>query len=171
MNMIALRKAEASDLSFLMNLRRETMRAVVENHYPWNEDHQEDRVLVDFEHAKIILWNEVSIGLWKTVRRRDHIELVQIQVLPSYQRKGIGRALISGLQEEAQHEGSMITLHVFRSNPAINLYSRLGFQVAQVDDHSFMMQWKPVHGTNPESDAAYIGGKLPPFSMSIDARR
>jgi ribosomal protein S18 acetylase RimI-like enzyme len=126
--MISLRTADRNDYSFLEDLRRQAMRAVVENHYPWNEDFEKERVLVEFKHARIILCDDASVGLWKVVRRKDHIDLLQIQILPSYQRKGIGRALISGLQKKAQDEGSLITLHVFRSNPAIRLYSRLEFQ-------------------------------------------
>lgn len=119
------------------------MRTVVENHYPWDDAAQRDRVLIHFEHAKVIVLDGTDIGLWKTFLRSDAIELVQIQISPPYQGKGIGQRLIRDLQAEAWNQGLPIELHVFRSNRAVRLYASLGFRPVKEDENSFSLRWLP----------------------------
>lgn len=141
--MVTLRPATTADLPFLENLRRETMRRIVENHRPWNEAEQRERVLVHFDCAQIIRSGDRDVGLWKVVQRTEEILLCQVQIDPGHQKCGLGTRLIRELQAEANRLGIPITLHVYRSNPALTLYRRLGFETATEDAESLQMAYRP----------------------------
>jgi ribosomal protein S18 acetylase RimI-like enzyme len=65
--------------------------------------------------------------------------LVDIALLPEFRNRGLGAALISALQSENRK----ISLHVLKSNPALNLYRRLGFVFKSEDALYFEMEWTP----------------------------
>ncbi|HVT29342.1 MAG TPA: GNAT family N-acetyltransferase [Lacipirellulaceae bacterium] len=140
---ISLRAVVERDIPFLESLRRTTMRQVIENHYPWSDAAQRERVLSHLEYARIISCEGSDIGLLKVVSSDTEIHLSQVQILPAYQGRGIGRRLIRKILEEAASSKLPITLHVLRSNRAISLYRALGFVVSKEDEHFLFMQWTP----------------------------
>jgi len=158
---ITLRAASLCDIAFLTELRRASMWNVVTNHYPWIEEAQQERVFLHFESARIICSGNRDIGLLKVIYGSKRVHLCQIQLLPEFQGNGIGSKLISKLQEEVGSSGLPITLSVFRSNPAINLYTRLGFHIATEDSNSFTMIWHstkglPNHGVGSDVSKAAV---------------
>jgi len=138
---ITLRAANPHDVAFLMELRRTSMWRVVTNHYPWIEADQLERVLLHFESSRIICSDGRDIGLFKVVYGTNQVQLCQIQLLPEFQGRGIGSMLISQLMKEVGSSVLSITLNVLRSNPAANLYARLGFRIFAEDRNSLIMLW------------------------------
>lgn len=137
---LSTRPATAADLPFLMRLRKLTMhehqaRAGERTDDDWH--HQ--RVMAHFDAANIVCLDETPIGLFKHYRTQDEWRLVQIQVLPEYQGKGIGEQLIQGLLGEARQAGVPVTLSVLRGSPARRLYERLGFEEAARKGNEFEM--------------------------------
>jgi ribosomal protein S18 acetylase RimI-like enzyme len=66
------------------------------------------------------------------VRRGDReIRIVDIALLPERRGNGIGTSLLRDLLAEADATGKSVTIHVERFNPALRLYERLGFAVAE----------------------------------------
>lgn len=58
---------------------------------------------------------------------KDRMELLDLYVLPSMRRHGIGRALCKAVEKEATQRGATwLTLHSF--NHAIGFYKKLGYQ-------------------------------------------
>lgn len=55
------------------------------------------------------------------------LQLVDIALLGQCQRRGLGRALLLGLQQEAAATARAIELHVATGSPAERLYESLGF--------------------------------------------
>lgn len=56
-------------------------------------------------------------------------ELLLIAVIPEYRERGLGKLLIEKLFEAASTRGSdRIYLEMRRGNPAVHLYSKLGFE-------------------------------------------
>ena len=53
--------------------------------------------------------------------------LVDISLLPEFRHAGIGTALIEALIEKSRMEGRRVRLQVLKTNPAQELYRRLGF--------------------------------------------
>ena len=59
------------------------------------------------------------------------IRIVDIALLPEHRGHGIGASLLRDLLAEADAAGRRVTIHVERLNPALRLYERLGFSVAE----------------------------------------
>jgi ribosomal protein S18 acetylase RimI-like enzyme len=64
--------------------------------------------------------------------------IVDIALLPEQRGKGIGTALLRDLLAEADGTGKRVTIHVERLNPALRLYERLGFRVAEEGVYLFL---------------------------------
>lgn len=141
---IFLRSATQKDIPFLKSLRATTMQAVVSNHYAWDDTAQQERVMAHFDCAKIIEIDGEEAGLLKIVESEREIHLSQIQLSPKYQGKGIGSHLIKSMLEKAQRTGCSVNLNVFRCNPALSLYTRLGFSPIAEDAHFYTLQWTPT---------------------------
>jgi ribosomal protein S18 acetylase RimI-like enzyme len=59
------------------------------------------------------------------------IRIVDVTVLPEHRGNGIGTSLLLDLIAEADDAGKTVTIHVERLNPALRLYERLGFSLAE----------------------------------------
>jgi GNAT superfamily N-acetyltransferase len=70
-------------------------------------------------------------GRLYVARWPEEIRIMDIALLPEYRGKGIGSALLADLTAEAAEAGKPLTIHVERFNPALRLYLRLGFTVAE----------------------------------------
>jgi ribosomal protein S18 acetylase RimI-like enzyme len=101
------------------------------------------RILFRFEDAKIICNKDVSIGLLKSYCDESGLNIVQVQISPQYQGKGIGAKLLSNLIKQAEDEGKQVTLSVLRGNPVKDLYERLGFIIISERDVEYTMRYKP----------------------------
>ncbi|TPM04264.1 GNAT family N-acetyltransferase [Mesorhizobium sp. B2-3-10] len=61
---------------------------------------------------------------------REH-RIIDITFLPAFRGRGFGRALLADLIDEAGAVGKAVSIHVEKHNPAMRLYLRLGFTVAE----------------------------------------
>jgi ribosomal protein S18 acetylase RimI-like enzyme len=138
---IELRKAQTEDMEFLLALRLATMdehlRAMgitcsTENH--------RERAMLRPDCAHIILVRGESAGMVKFRETANAIELMQLQVLPEYQGKGVGQAVLDGLLEQAESCSRKVVLTVLKKNPALRLYQRNGFVIVGEDDCEFHME-------------------------------
>jgi ribosomal protein S18 acetylase RimI-like enzyme len=90
----------------------------------WHEHYADasfDVVLVDGEPAGRLY-----------VHRGDRdIRIVDVALLPEHRGNGVGTSLIRDLLAEADAAEKSVTIHVERMNPALRLYERLGFSVAE----------------------------------------
>ena len=64
-------------------------------------------------------------------RGPSEIRIVDIALLPEHRGSGIGSSLLRDLLAEADESGKSVTIHVERMNPALRLYERLGFSLAE----------------------------------------
>jgi len=64
-------------------------------------------------------------------RGPTEIRIVDIAFLPEQRGGGVGTSLLQDLLAEADTGGKRVTIHVERMNPALRLYERLGFSVAE----------------------------------------
>ena len=137
----SLRPATPEDLAFLVDLRRRTMVAhLAAMGIAPSEEQLVERVLVAYDCAHIILLAGRPAGLLKVVRDGDHWELVQIQLAPEVQGKGLGAELLRRVVAEARGAGATLRLSVLKANPARRLYERLGFAIVGEEEHAYSMQ-------------------------------
>ena len=70
-----------------------------------------------------------------------HLVVGKIELLPEFQRKGVGTVLMKRILGEAQVRRIPVRLQVLRTNtPARRLYERLGFTVSGETETHFQME-------------------------------
>jgi ribosomal protein S18 acetylase RimI-like enzyme len=135
------KQADDTDIDFLLNLRMKTMNPHYENSgLSTDRETTLQRVLYQFEKANIILLNNQPIGLLKVDRTFTNIEVLQLQIDPSQQGKGLGKKILSDILEEASLAGKTVSLSVLKTNKAQHLYTSLGFRIVSEDQYSYFME-------------------------------
>jgi len=95
-----------------------------------------------YKHASfdVILLDDVPVGRLYLDRRKSEIRIVDIALLTAYRNRGIGSLLLKDILAEGERAGLPVRIHVEHFNPALHLYTRLGFR--HIDDHgvSYLME-------------------------------
>ena len=86
------------------------------------------------------------IGRLYVHRGREEIRIVDIALLPEHRGGGVGTSLLRDLLAEADAAGKSVTIHVERLNPALRLYERLGFELAE-DKGVYLFLERPPRST------------------------
>ncbi len=124
----AFRLATAADADFVYRLNELTMRSYVEQTWgAWDEDFQRTFFKEHFrpDENEVIVSDNEAIGVRSIIRRPDYLFVANIQLLPEWQGRGIGRAILERLLEKEPR----VELEVQKVNPARRLYERLGFVI------------------------------------------
>lgn len=94
-------------------------------------------------HFTIIEANGKPIGRYYVHQASDHFLVVELSLLPNFQRFGIGAQLIRSTQAEAIRVGKPVRLSVQLGNPATSFYQKLSFQTgAKTATHQTLI-WTP----------------------------
>ena len=92
----------------------------------------------------LVMTGEDVLGRLYVDRRADEIRIIDIALLPQYRGRGIGRAILESLLDEAasRDRGRVVRIHVEHMNPAMRLYVRLGFY--EIEDKGIykLMEWR-----------------------------
>lgn len=140
MNELVYRKALETDIDYLLQLRKETMSEhLINSGIISNDEDQLLRINYLFDQAKIVVLANQNVGLLKLDEKENRIEIVQIQIDPKFQKKGLGQQIIKEVIKNALAEKKELVLSVLKANPAKELYERLGFKIIGEDEFSFMM--------------------------------
>lgn len=141
--MIKLIKALESDKNFLLNLRKETMSVYLEDLWIFlNDDEHLERINSNFESAFIINIDNKQIWLIKYINLENYIEIIQFQILESFQWKWIWKKVLNILLWFSKKLNKKLYLKVLKNNPAINLYKKLWFTLIWEDKIEFFMERK-----------------------------
>jgi ribosomal protein S18 acetylase RimI-like enzyme len=152
---ISLRPITNADLEFLAQVyvgtRQEELAPVAWSAEQKKEflqmqfDAQHQYYLANYPRAQfqIIQRGSEPIGRLYLDRRATEIRIVDIALLPAQRHSGIGTLLMQEILAEGQARGVPVTIHVERFNPALRLYTRLGFR--QVEDKGvyYFLEWTP----------------------------
>lgn len=139
--MLEFRQAKESDIPFLLALREETMaQHLMNSGVNLDADAQMARVMYRFDCAKVVVLGGVDVGLLKVSRDVSPWELIQIQVSPTLQGRGLGGRLVQQIISDAQEDGADVELSVLKANPARALYERLGFRVFSENDSEYLLR-------------------------------
>lgn len=138
---INTRSAGKEDREFLFALRTDAMKQYVEEIYGWDGEFQRAYFERDFwpEEIRIIQSDGVDVGMYAMVQDEDGYKLKRIEVLPTYQNRGIGTEILKVLLARADMENKPIGLRVFKINPAKRLYERLGFEVTGETETHYLL--------------------------------
>jgi ribosomal protein S18 acetylase RimI-like enzyme len=138
-----LRQATHADYDFLYRLHVAAMKEVVAQVWGWDDIWQEQFFAAGFDPAplRIILVDGMNVGVIAVRWSETDAYLVDIEILPAYQGRGLGAAVIQGVIAEADARNLPMRLQVLKVNPALRLYERLGFVVTgETETHHLMVR-------------------------------
>ena len=153
---IALRPVRDGDEPFLLRVYAGT-RAEELAPVPWSAEQKAAFVAQQFaaqtahyaQHyagmtADIILLDDVPAGRLLVARSPEEIRIVDISILPEFRGRGAGGVVLRKLMAEAAAAGKRVSIHVERTNRALGLYERLGFQPEGEHGVYLRMEWAPA---------------------------
>ena len=152
---VKLRPAGPADETFLLALYRSTREDELAL-TGWDETQRDAFVRMQFNAQRhhyaaaypdaahdIIVRDGREMGRLLVARDGEQVHLVDVALLPEHRGAGIGEALVRGLIAEADARGVPVRLSVLKSNRALRLYQRLGFEVAGESGMHFQMERPP----------------------------
>ena len=125
-----LRQATDADYDFLYRLHVAAMRDLVTQVWGWEDARQEQFFADHFDpaYSRIVVVDGVDVGVIAVEWGAADAFLANIEILPEYQGRGLGAAIIGGVIAETD---------------ARRLYERLGFVVTGQTETHFLMT-KPL---------------------------
>jgi len=159
----SLRPAEPADWEFLFRVYAST-RAEELSLVPWSEEQREGFLRAQFSAQDrcyrenypgaefcIILVDDLPAGRLYLHRRADELRIMDVALLPEYQRQGIGTCLLRRILDQAVANQIRVTIHVEIFNPARGLYERLGFAKRTTHGVYDLMEANPAKVAEPVS--------------------
>ena len=138
---LTLRPALDEDEPFLFELRKATMTEhLARVGEPTDDAEHRARLLHRYDTARVVCVDGTPAGLLKAHRTDTEWVVVQLQITPSLQGRGIGERALRTVLHTAQADALPVTLKVIKGNPAKRLYDRLGFEVVGEDQTQFYMR-------------------------------
>jgi ribosomal protein S18 acetylase RimI-like enzyme len=149
------RAAEARDMTFMRGLY-EALRAEELASIAWPAGTREafldsqfalqhHHFITHFEQAEFLLLEHdgIAMGRLYVLRSATRWLIIDIGLLPAWQGRGVGGALLRQLQQDALNADAQgLSLHVRLDNPrAHTLYLKLGFRNESVDGTHLLMHW------------------------------
>ena len=144
MQQFEVRLATPGDRDTLYRIKREAMRPYVEQVWGWDEEYQERRFRESYDHSEtqVVLVDGIAVGLLRVSERESALFIDQVEIVPDYQGRGIGTALINDLLAR----GRPVELRVMKVNAdARRLYERLGFRVIDDNEKHYHVRAEPSH--------------------------
>jgi GNAT superfamily N-acetyltransferase len=143
MREVYLSSCQETKRGFVWEVHRQAMKEHVAAIWGWDEALQKEKFDKGFSpwSLRIIVVDGVDAGFLEVVDQRSHFVVGKIELLPQFQRQGIGTFLLTGLLRKAEMRQVPVRLQVLRSNtPARRLYERLGFIVTKETKTHFQME-------------------------------
>lgn len=99
-----------------------------------------------YPHAEydLILRDGQRAGRLFILRGKEEIRIMDIALLPEFRNQGIGSTLLEQILNEGRQLNLPVTIHVERFNPALRLYTRLGFRLVEDKGVYYFMAWSPA---------------------------
>jgi ribosomal protein S18 acetylase RimI-like enzyme len=136
------RPATHADRDSLYRLHVAAMHTHIEQVWGWDDVWQQRYFDDHFDpsRSQLVVVDGVDVGVLAVEWREDVAFIANIEVLPEYQGRGLGAAIIQGVIADAAARGLPVALHVLKINPARRLYERLGFIVTGETDTHYLMR-------------------------------
>ena len=142
--MYSLRQATNNDHDFVFRLNVATMKDYVRQTWGrWNQAEQTARFSANFDPSsnRIIVADGEDVGVLRLEMRNTEIFLASILIMPAYQGRGLGTAVVKDVLIQGKRMGLPVKLQVLKVNPARRLYERLGFAVIGETETHYQMAY------------------------------
>lgn len=150
-----LRDTTSADREFLLQVYSST-RAEELAASGWTDEHKAAFCQMQFEaqdaHYRqhypnasflVIECDGAPVGRLYVDRWPKEIRIMDIALLPAHRGRGTGTRVLSALMDEAVASGKTLSIHVERFNPALRLYDRLGFRLAEDKGVYLLLEFRP----------------------------
>ena len=139
--MFTTRLANSKDYDFLFELKKAAEYEPIKAIFGWDETLQKKIHQQEWnENKPIMIEVEGSpVGSYLVEKHADHLYFGRFFLLPSFQGKGIGSAILESVFELACEESLPIKLCYLQGNRVGRLYSRLGFEITKQDSQFVYM--------------------------------
>lgn len=142
-----LRAARVDESDWLYRLKKTAYFELVEHTFgSWDESFQRryfDQQYSD-DRYEIVEVDGKSVGAMAVMEYSDYVFLAEIQLLPEFQNRGIGTAVISDLLSKAKNIGKPVHVQLLKGNRVVSLYQRLGFSVYEETKTHYKMKHFPI---------------------------
>ena len=122
------------------------MREYIEATWGWEDEWQQEYFARKFDprNRQIIEIEGQNAGVIVVEHHAEEHYIALIEILPAFQRRGVGTSIVRQLIDIAREDGLPLSLHVLKTNvPARRLYERLGFAVVQDEAVRYKMTCPP----------------------------
>jgi len=148
MNIMDLKyiSATESDRDFFIHVHHISYRSTIEVMFGWEEYLQDDFANKAFDEGGLyIVWQgEQKVGVYGLEERNNYIWLKELFLLPEFQGHGIGSHIVQETLNQGRIANKKVRLQTLKANlRAKQLYERYGFQVVEVTDIYWRMEWSP----------------------------
>lgn len=132
----SIRPGTEDDISKIVEIERAVHVA------PWTEEHFQAELQKPFSLTLVMTddeTDEIIAGYLVAWKMFEEVQILNVAVAPSFQRRGFAKALIRKIISMAMSEGlKQVILDVRKSNvPAIQLYQSIGFTIRQVRKNAY----------------------------------
>jgi ribosomal protein S18 acetylase RimI-like enzyme len=136
---INLRSCRVADLKFVYDLMKLNMEKYVTEYWgEWNQKKFKDSLKK--EHIEVIGYNKKRIGFFNVTRKGLKSYLHNIQLISSFQGCGIGTGIMTLIEQKEKLAGSKkIEAKVFKKNPALSFYHKLGYKTIKEGGHALII--------------------------------
>lgn len=140
MENINIRNCRAVDYRFVYDLSRRNMAEYVKKYWgKW--DARRFKANLKKENIKIINSGKRKIGFFDISRDGSTAYLHNIQIIGSFQGKGIGAKMMNLIEKGEKTVGvKKIRTQVFKKNPTKLFYHKLGYKTVKRNIHSIVME-------------------------------
>lgn len=134
-----LRPIDVDEMDAVFAVYESYLHSYIEQVFGWDTDFQIARFESSYDGANFswIVCSGVTMGLLCTKESPVEIHVHLLILFEDHQRKGIGKAVMSYIQEDARIKGKSIALSSFKANTkAVKFYRSLGY-VERSEDENF----------------------------------
>lgn len=153
MTKVSFHNAGLSQAEDLASLRARAMRPSLEAVGRYDPDRARARVLSEFDPTATwtIRVDDTDVGFFVLRDKVDHLYLDHLYVDTPFQGQGIGRAVVSHVQELGLYQAKPVRLIALIKSPANAFYLACGFREIAQDGVDVTYEWRAERtGTEPK---------------------
>ncbi len=137
-----IRKCTDNDYQFCYNISKRNMSPYINKHWGGWKPKMFNKYF-NKGNIRIVEYRNRRIGLYAFEFKKDHSYINSIQISRQFRKKGLGTLLMNLMEKESKERKlSKIQLGIFKENPAIKLYERLGYKKIKDCSSSIIMEKK-----------------------------
>lgn len=136
--MYTLRKARESDYQWCRKVGHHGLKPIIERLIGWDQNREDNGFERHWNvhHIRIVQLRGQDVGYLKTAWQSGGVLIEGIYLDESFRSRGLGGPIIADVIAKARRPVKLI---VHKTNPAKNLYQRLGFKITKENETRYFM--------------------------------